>query len=89
MSSGIWLFMLVSEVRVNWVVWSGEMGKKIQGWENWAKNQAEKLGENWAKNWTEKLGGKNWAKNWVNWRIFYEVITQLLRDYFAPKVGMN
>ena len=29
--------------------------------------------------------GKNWAKNWVNWRIFYEVITQLLRDYFVQK----
>ena len=31
MNSGIWLFWLVSEVRVNWVVWSGEMGKKMGG----------------------------------------------------------
>ena len=62
-----------------------------------AKNRAEKLEENWAKigrkiwakNWAEKIGQKNWAKNWVNWRIFYEVITQLLRDYFVQKVGMN
>ena len=65
--------------------WAEKLGGKI-GKKNWAE---EKLGENWAKNWTEKLGGKNWAKNWVNWRIFYEVITQLLRDYFVQKVGMN
>ena len=69
MNSGIWLFWLVSEVRVNWVVWSGEMGKKIVGGglgENWAKNWAKKLGTNWAKigqKWAEKnlqkIGQKN------------------------------
>ena len=66
-------------------------GKKLEkiGWENWAKNQEEKLGENWAEKLGGKIGQKNWAKNWVNWRIFYEVITQLLRDYFVQKVGMN
>ena len=50
MNSGIWLLCLVSEVRVvrvNWVVWSGEMGKKWGGG-NWVKNRAKiggKLGK--------------------------------------------
>ena len=33
----------------------GKFAKKI-GWENWAKNQAEKLGENWAEKLGKKLG---------------------------------
>ena len=75
------------------MVWLGETRKKNEG----GGELEEKSGENWVKNWTkngrkigrkklQKIGWKNWAKNW---RIFYEVITQLLRDYFVQKVGMN
>ena len=41
-------------------------------------------------NWVVRvIRAKKLGKKWVNWRIFYEVITQLLRDYFVQKVGMN
>ena len=44
---------MVSEVRVNWVVWSGEMGEKIGG-----KNCTKIF----AKNWAGKLDGKGSKK---------------------------
>ena len=63
MNSGIWLFWLVSEVRVvrvNWVVWSGETAKNIRR-KNWEENGQK----NWVTNWAnigQKMGGKMGGK---------------------------
>ena len=76
MNSGIWPFWLVSEVRVNWVVWSSEMGKKI-GLKNWA----EKLGENLA------TIGHKWAEK--NCKIWAEKLGKNLGEKIGQKIGQK